>query len=208
MLFSRTLSVMIQMSLLLSRNTTLSGLAYLIDKHAPVKKRVLTLRPNAAWYTDDIKQEKAKRRKLERRWRATRLTIDRQIYVEQCKHVRKCIYEAKREYYSGVIAENQSDPKRLFSTVNKLLHRREDVCLPTSDKSSLVSAFADYFTDKIWSIKLGLCSLKSDRGIESTVNDLSYGSSLTEFNPVSPDKLSQLLGGSRSTTKPFDEELC
>ena len=76
------------------------------------------------------------------------------------------------------------------------MYRRDDVCLPTSDKSSLVSAFADHFTDKILSIKLGLCSLKSDRGIESTVSDLSCGSSLTEFNPVSPDKLSQLLGGS------------
>ena len=74
------------------------------------------------------------------------------MYVEQCKHVNKCKYEAKREYYSGVISENQSDPKRLFSTVNKLLHRRDDVCLPTSDKSSLVSAFADHFTDKILSI--------------------------------------------------------
>ena len=166
-------------------NSILTGL---LDKHAPVKKRVLTLRPNAAWYTDDIKQEKAKRRKLERRWRATRLTIDRQIYVEQCKHVSKCIYDAKREYYSSVIAENQSDPKRLFSTVNKLLHRHDDDCPPTSDKSSLVSAFADYFTDKILSIKLGLCRLKSDRGIENTVSDLSCGSSLTEFNPVSPDK--------------------
>ena len=80
--------------------------------------------------------------------------------------------------------------------MNKLLHRRDDVSLTTSDKSSLVSAFADYFTDKILSMKLGLCSLKSDRGIESTVIDLSCGSSLTEFNPVSPDELSQLRGGS------------
>ena len=104
-----------------------SNLTGLLDKHVPVKKRVLTLRPNSAWYTDDIKQEKAKRRKLERRWRATRLTIDHQIYVEQCKLVSKCIYDAKREYYSGVIAENQSDPKRLFSTANKLLHRHDDV---------------------------------------------------------------------------------
>ena len=67
---------------------------------------------------------------------------------------------------------------------------------PTSDKSSLVSAFADYFRDKTLSIKRGLCSLNSDRGIESTVSDLSCSSSLTEFNPVSPDNLSQLLGGS------------
>ena len=56
--------------------------------------------------------------------------------------------------------------------------------------------FGDYFSDKILSIKLDLCSLNSDRGIESTVSDLSCGSSLTEFNPVSPDKLYQWLGGS------------
>ena len=80
--------------------------------------------------------------------------------------------------------------------MNKLLHRYDNACLNTSDTSSLVSAFADYFTDKILSIKLGLCSLKSDRGIESAVSALSRGSSLTEFNPVSPYKLSQLLGGS------------
>ena len=72
-------------------NSILTGL---LDKHAPVKKRALNLRPNGAWYTD-IKQEKVKRRKLELRWRATRLTIDCQIYVEQCKHVSKCIYELR-----------------------------------------------------------------------------------------------------------------
>ena len=73
----------------------------------------------------------------------------------------------------------------------------------------------DYFTDKILSIKLGLCSLKSDRGIESAVSDLSRGSSLTEFNPVSPYKTFSIAGRfwlkgmlTRSTTKPFDEELC
>lgn len=47
-----------------------------LDKHAPTEKRIITLRPVAAWYNDDINQEKWK----EESWnaRATRLTVDRQ----------------------------------------------------------------------------------------------------------------------------------
>jgi len=108
------------------------------------------------------------------------------------------MHEAKKEYYSNVISENQSDPKKLFSTVNKLLHRRADVSLPTSDNNTLLaSAFADHFTDKILSLKLELCNKKSELGNDGAAIDLvSCSSSLTEFNTVSPDKLSRLLGGS------------
>ena len=39
--------------------STLSGL---LEQHAPIKKRVVTLRPAAPWYNDHIRTEKAKRR--------------------------------------------------------------------------------------------------------------------------------------------------
>ena len=39
----------------------------LIDQYTPAKKRIITARPAAPWYSDNIKQEKAERRKLERR---------------------------------------------------------------------------------------------------------------------------------------------
>ncbi|KAK3754683.1 hypothetical protein QZH41_015382 [Actinostola sp. cb2023] len=51
----------------------------LLDKHAPLKKRTITLRPAAPWYTDAIRDEKQKRRKLERRWRASGLTVHREL---------------------------------------------------------------------------------------------------------------------------------
>jgi hypothetical protein len=62
--------------------------------HHAVKERMITLRPSAMQvvqpYNDDIDTAKKHRRKLERRWRASRLNTDRQLYAAYC-----CISNAK-----------------------------------------------------------------------------------------------------------------
>ena len=172
-----------------------SVLTALLDKHAPLRKRVLILRPNAAWYTNEIREEKTKRRKLERRWRASQLAVDRQFFVDQCKLVNKCIVDAKVAYYSGIIADNQLDPKKLFSTVNKLLHRQSEGRLPTSDNvSTLTTAFADYFTEKISLIRDDLDTKRTSIVDSFPDSSLRCNSSFTEFKSVSPEELSKLIG--------------
>ena len=42
------------------------------------------MRPVAPWYTHDIAQANVKRRKLERLWRKTKLTVHSEVNVEQC----------------------------------------------------------------------------------------------------------------------------
>ena len=44
-------------------------LASLLDDHAPVRNKVVTLRPKSPWFTPEIREQKLKRRRLERRWR-------------------------------------------------------------------------------------------------------------------------------------------
>ena len=53
-----------------------------LDIHAQEKKRTITVRPPAALYNGDIDREKRKRQKLERRWRKSRLVIDRELFKE------------------------------------------------------------------------------------------------------------------------------
>ena len=55
----------------------------LLDRHAPIKQRVVTVRPSAPWYSTEIAQNKRIRRKLERKWRSTLLPSDRKLYVHQ-----------------------------------------------------------------------------------------------------------------------------
>ncbi|CAB4022830.1 Hypothetical predicted protein, partial [Paramuricea clavata] len=62
-----------------------------LQQHAPQKRRIITLRPLSPWYNEEIGQEKRNRRKLERRWRASGLCIDRQLYVKQCETVNAMI---------------------------------------------------------------------------------------------------------------------
>ena len=84
--------------------TTLTSL---LDTHAPIKKRTITLRPYAPGYNDSIDDETKKRRRLERRWRKLGLSADRQLYITQCGIVNDMIRDAKSVYYSTIIAANE-----------------------------------------------------------------------------------------------------
>ena len=44
--------------------------------------------------------EKRKRRKLERRWRTSRLTVDHHAYVNHCTTVNDLIHQSKMEHFS------------------------------------------------------------------------------------------------------------
>ena len=43
-------------------------LANLLDKHAPVITRLITLRPNTPWYDDSLREMKRDKRSCERKW--------------------------------------------------------------------------------------------------------------------------------------------
>ena len=54
-------------------NNILKGI---LNRHAPVKERVVVLCPHAPWYNEDIERAKQERRQAERRWVKSKLTID------------------------------------------------------------------------------------------------------------------------------------
>lgn len=96
-------------------------LGTLLDKHAPMKRRTITIRPKALWYNTNITEAKRHRRQLERRWRFSKSLSDRTAFVNQCKVVNNLIYGSKQVYYNSLIDENSANPKLLIKIVNKLL---------------------------------------------------------------------------------------
>ena len=125
-------------------------LSRILDNHAPVRSRIVTIRPLALWYNSNIDVEKKNWRKLERRWCKSRLTINRELYQEQCKLVSSMIKDAKTNYYSNIINENKGNQKVLFNTIDKLLHRNVEKRYPTaSSANELANTFADFFHKKI-----------------------------------------------------------
>ena len=70
-----------------------------LNRMAPSKSRVITIRNNAPWYSDEITIEKGLRRKLERKWRQSRLECDRLGYIQQCGIVNHLLRSSKEAYY-------------------------------------------------------------------------------------------------------------
>ena len=121
-------------------------LIVVLDNHAPVKKRIITLRPSNPWITDEIQRLKKERRRLERRWRKTKLTVDREIYIQQCKTVHLAIRDAKSKYLSEMIVGLEGNQKELFKSLDTLLKGKVERKYPSSNSTE---GLADYFATKI-----------------------------------------------------------
>ena len=51
------------------------SLSTILDKHAPVRTKMVSIRPSQPWFTDELHAAKLEKRKCERKWRKTGLTI-------------------------------------------------------------------------------------------------------------------------------------
>ena len=99
-----------------------SVLKEILDKHAPEKTKKFAERDNRPWMSDKISNAKKRRRRLERRWRRTKLTVHRQAYEEERDKVKNLIDAEKSQYYNSKVEECEGDQKKLFNVVNKLLY--------------------------------------------------------------------------------------
>ena len=56
-----------------------------------VYNSMYTKSPDCPWYTDTLHEAKHLRRQVERRWKKSRLTVNHQIYGDQCIVVNKLL---------------------------------------------------------------------------------------------------------------------
>ena len=95
-------------------------LSTVVDTHAPLLHRTITPRPNAPWYTEQLRESKRKHRSLERKWRSSRKESDRIQYRCQCATVAKHLTDAKTDYYSKRVEECAGNSKLIHQLANKI----------------------------------------------------------------------------------------
>ena len=76
-----------------------------VDKHAPVQTKVVTLRPNTQWYSQELHAAKKDKHKAERVWPRTKLEVHRQIFKKKCSASNRLLFQSKQDYYSTSIIE-------------------------------------------------------------------------------------------------------
>ncbi|CAB4004350.1 Hypothetical predicted protein [Paramuricea clavata] len=167
----------------------------ILDNHAPIKSREITLRPKAPWYTNEINDKKRIRRQLERKWHKTRTNADWNRYKQQCYAVNKLIDSSKSAYYTDLINNGSSDQKTLFKTVSNLLHTNTIIRYPSSpDPMSLANSFSDFFTQKIVKIRSDIEDELLSKNIENPIPDAdSCPYEFHTFREVGKDEVLHLI---------------
>ena len=122
-------------------------LTSILDEHAPVIDRSVTLRPHAPWYTDRLRAAKQERRQCERSWMKSNLTVDKESYKEKCIQYTNLLVSSKSEFHCNQIAgANQRD---LFRAIEKLSSPHATKVLPTHDcRNKLADKYAGFSATK------------------------------------------------------------
>jgi exonuclease III len=179
-------------------NQTLSNI---LEKHAPLVKKTVKMRPQAQWYTKEIRLAKQSRRRAESRWRKHKLSVYLEIYKDECKNVSSMCREAKKQFYCDKIKDCGHDQKELFKIAKGLMNSNKKTILPTHhDASDLSEAFAEYFTSKIEKIRQGFSNPANvDRVNVDRVNAaLPNVATFDKFAPVTEPELKKFIMASNS----------
>ena len=165
----------------------------LIDKHAPLRKKTITMRPCVPWFNDEIKAAKQLRRKYERFWRRTGLESDRLRFKNARNHANHAMELARRECCTNFINDNRSDQRKLFKAVNTLLSGGSEEQYPPHVYSvCLADDFGKFFVRKINNIRTRLHThdtLPRESGMFTAYS----GPLFNRFQPVTVDEVRKLV---------------
>lgn len=157
----------------------------LFDKHAPECTRTMYLRSHAPWYSSELRKAKQEKRRYERKYLHTRLTVDKQIYKDKCDIYNNLLDSSKTNYYKEKV--QRYDQKHLFKFIDNLLKVKKSPVLPKQFESlqSLTNRFAQFFNSKIANLR---SELSNNVPSSLTVDIMEHcASSFTEFKTVSTE---------------------
>ena len=131
-------------------------LCCVLDKHAPLCHRTVRQRKPTTWFSSIAEQFcklKRERRRAERCWLKSKLTVHEQIYENNKRKVTDLVDNAKTAFYSFKIQTSNSC-KELFHNFNAILGKKNSAPLPSFlDSDDIPQAFSEYFTNKIITIR-------------------------------------------------------
>ena len=157
----------------------------ILDKHAPEHECKTPQHVNKGFINSEILAAKRRKRKLEREWRKDNSAINRSRYRVAVNHFNHLVECAKTKHYSDMVRENEDNPKTLWNSIKKVLHRSPKMVLPDyTTMNSLVNTFGRYFADKIAKLRSGLLSTDADPPVSG-----SYKNKFVSFRTMSEEVL-------------------
>jgi hypothetical protein len=102
-------------------NTTLTDI---LNKHAPLKtKRIRSKSPNPC-IISKLRALKTSCHFLQKIWANSHSAFDLQRLHSAKNKYHAAIIKAKRSFHTSSVSSNKTNPRKLWTTVNKILHRK------------------------------------------------------------------------------------
>ena len=183
-----------------------SRLLSLLDKHAPVTTKTLSVHPRVPCFSLTIKNLKRERRKAERAWRSDMLNpVSCSKFQAARNRYRYSLLAAKCSFFSDVIIEAEGDQKKLYSTIKSLTTVNSDMPMPHHTSiQQLADDFGQFFIKKIEDIRSELNVPDNTHIPESSSCNGHY---VTNFRQLTHNGIRKLIMSSKSTTCDLDRIL-
>ena len=188
-------------------NKTLSTI---LNNHCPEEHKTVRPRPLQAWFNDELKQLKRKKRAAERKWRKCNSAANKEQYCNIKNNYHDAIKITRLEFSKKSLLKDQLDVKKVYKTVNKLTGDDIGSVLPThadsdSGKKKLADNMSDFFSNKIDNIRVEIPK-ENEKNTAVPILDkpTTCTSVLTNFSTVTPQELKNIIRSMNNKHNPND----
>ena len=194
--------------LILTQATSASALASqfdkvlseLIDKHAPLKNRKCP-KPKCEWFNLNVLTAKQTKRRLERAWKTSKTAHNRSRYRKAVNRYNALLNQSKKEFYNNLIQEKSKNPKQLWNTINKIMHKKVEPTLPDyTSIPDLADNFSKFVHDNIEAIRTSLNARTGYTPVKPPYEAPAFSS----FAPVNAQNIEKLIRASKNKTCDLD----
>ena len=136
-------------------NTYNAVMKEVLDKHAPVKTKVIRIKSHAPWFDAEYASLRRRRRIAEKKYRNSKTQEDKDEYRALQKQTTDLALEKKKMYVNEKLEDKSS--KTLYTVVNNLLDNNKEIVLPSSHSNpDLANEFRKFFSEKIEKIRASI----------------------------------------------------
>lgn len=172
----------------------------LLEKHAPGKQRTKRATSRKYRYSHRIAEQKRKRRQLERQYSKTKLTVHKQLLVDQRRKIQAMVKDEKAVYYRHLIDDSLCSSRTLFNVVDRILSTSDTNNMPliSTTVQELCNDFGLFFVSKVANIVNSFDSpLEGNVTMPSSpsiTTSTTSSPSITTIMPSSPSITTNTLG--------------
>jgi hypothetical protein len=128
---------------------------------------------------------------LEHRWKSLPTLVNLTALRKANNAYQNAIIAAKKLYHSHLIAENISNPRQLWKTINNLLHRSAIPALPNLPSvTSIAQQFATFFSEKVTKLHTSIPPVNQSPHFPQPP---CTPPKLTEFRPTDINEITKLI---------------